>query len=99
MLHLKNYVIVKLVNLMTTRLNTGLIQCDTDWPGVFIRGDDALYIATMINSIESLFDDLDVEFGFNEEVAITTLQNLKSLLLSSDIRRKSLVNVQKVTLI
>lgn len=31
------------------RLETGIVQVGNDWPGMFIRGDDALGMASMFN--------------------------------------------------
>lgn len=39
------------------RVETGLIQFNDDWPGVFIRGDHALAYAADLRSIESLIRD------------------------------------------
>lgn len=33
------------------RVETGPIQFDDDWPGVFIRGDNATYYAMCLNSL------------------------------------------------
>lgn len=34
-----------------SRLETGPVQCGDDWPGIFIRGDDALKYAMTIRQV------------------------------------------------
>lgn len=36
---------------MTTRTETGRMQVGADWPGIFIRGDDALGYAQVLHSV------------------------------------------------
>lgn len=33
------------------RMGTGAVQFGDDWPGVFIRGDNALYYAKLLNDL------------------------------------------------
>lgn len=33
------------------RIETGPVRFGTDWPGVFIRGDNAFYFSTLINGV------------------------------------------------
>ena len=53
------------------RIETGAVQFGDDWPGVFLRGDNAAYYATALRSVletggnalergmlKSLYDDL-----------------------------------------
>ena len=38
-----------------SRIETGVVQFDDDWPGVFIRGDNALYYAMLVRrAVESM---------------------------------------------
>lgn len=34
------------------RIETGGVQFDDDWPGFFMRGDDALYVASLISMLD-----------------------------------------------
>jgi hypothetical protein len=44
------------------RPRTGVMQFDDDWPGVFIRGDDAMiYSITLGRALERLADDAWLE--------------------------------------
>ncbi len=38
------------------RVETGPVQFGDDWPGVFIRGDNALYYAMLIRASLKMFD-------------------------------------------
>jgi len=46
---------MKIQRIITTdnepRLETGVVQCDDDWPGIFIRGDDAVRMAHCIETV------------------------------------------------
>lgn len=42
--------ICKVSAAIETRLETGPVQFNDDWPGVFIRGDRAAYYAMMLES-------------------------------------------------
>lgn len=43
------------------RLETGPVQCSLDWPGIFIRGDDAMRLALTIETVlESHIKDPDI---------------------------------------
>lgn len=33
------------------RLETGVVQCGDDWPGIFIRGDDAFFLLQSITHV------------------------------------------------
>lgn len=36
---------------MTDRIETGALQIGDDWTGLFIRGDDALYLSEILSDI------------------------------------------------
>lgn len=40
------------------RVETGPIQFGDDWPGVFIRGDNALYFATALRGMLMVIENL-----------------------------------------
>jgi len=39
------------------RPETGVVQFGNDWPGIFVRGDEALSLAQMLDRIADEFDD------------------------------------------
>jgi hypothetical protein len=43
------------------RVETGVTQFGDDWPGVFIRGDDAFAFALYLESVERTGDEINVE--------------------------------------
>jgi hypothetical protein len=55
------------------RVETGALQINEDWPGVFVRGDNALYYAM---ALDRVLDQLDQS---REIVDIISLSSLKSL--------------------
>ena len=63
------------------RVETGAVQFGDDWPGLFIRGDDAFDLAMQIKNIgrflNSISDKVKVEEG-GAELAIAYMR-LKSL--------------------
>jgi hypothetical protein len=54
----------------SVRVETGPVQFNDDWPGVFIRGDNAAYYATMLESYRI------GERDFITDAQITNLINL-----------------------
>jgi hypothetical protein len=47
------------------RVETGAVQFGNDWPGLFIRGDDAFYLMITLRRLKELLgDDLRGEAGF-----------------------------------
>lgn len=42
---------------MTARVETGPTQFGNDWPGLFIRGDDALALAMYLRDVLRAFGD------------------------------------------
>ena len=55
------------------RVETGVVQFGDDWPGVFVRGDDAAYYAGAIDE-----DDPDLRAAY--------LGQLRDLFLSANVR-------------
>lgn len=64
------------------RPETGPMQFGDDWPGVFIRGDNAFHY---MNAAMCAIKELDKDFNANWP-AIAGLKNLVSLLDSSNAR-------------
>lgn len=66
-----------------SRPETGTMQFGDDWPGVFIRGDNAGWYAMML---QGLLDDLeDSEQRDSYGIAIITLRGLVNLLSNSNV--------------
>ena len=59
------------------RVETGPIQFGNDWPGLFLRGDRAGYIALQI---ESLLNNLTTQQKADNAFSIQTLQNIKKII-------------------
>lgn len=57
-----------------SRLETGVIQEEGDWPGVFIRGDNAMQFSI---ALEHAIGRLD--WDQNDIIDVTTLASLRAL--------------------
>lgn len=42
-----------------TRMETGQVQFGDDWPGIFLRGDNAIGIAIVLKGIADMLPNLD----------------------------------------
>ncbi len=62
------------------RVETGPIQFGDDWPGIFLRGDTALYFAYLLDNIKHSQTDPVIEL---------ILENFAELLSSCDIRKQN----------
>lgn len=60
------------------RVETGVVQFDQDWPGVFIRGDNAAYVALMLEQVLN---------GSQDPIARAIVQGHLDLLKSSNINK------------
>lgn len=72
-----------------SRIETGAIQFGEDWPGIFIRGDQALYYAGLIHGvIDHSADKLQLEQLLNLlescHAATATPRKLPGWILSAD---------------
>ena len=63
------------------RAETGPMRFGEDWPGIFIRGDNAFYYATIVNRILSYDGEIAAIF---DSLTVAGLMDLRDLLLSSD---------------
>jgi hypothetical protein len=64
------------------RVETGAVQFGDDWPGIFIRGDNAMYYAHLLNSI---IDRLGKGVPMEEWDALA-LQSIRDTLRECDAR-------------
>lgn len=62
------------------RVETGVVQFGDDWPGVFIRGDNAAYYSMALDSLLS---------GSVDPMTIGILSGLNELLKSSKATKQS----------
>ena len=79
------------------RLETGVVKCDDDWEGVFIRGDNALM--GFAPALEHLLDQVyvDEETEIMTRIHIHACQDLLNLLKMCDARTEPKVqHVQRV---
>ena len=68
------------------RLETGIVQAHGDWPGVFIRGDDAFGYLQSLRKVLAAVPDPAGDTGLTVTAfAKTHLQGLVSLLESSNV--------------
>jgi hypothetical protein len=75
----------------TGRIETGRMQFESDWPGVFIRGDDALGFARSLRSVlKSAEDRIMKSVATEDELAQwSKIQDLAALLESCRADRAS----------
>jgi len=68
------------VNGFGARVETGPLQINDDWPGVFIRGDNALYYAMQLETLlkEADIDEDDIHLDMTRCVLEGLLDDLKS---------------------
>lgn len=62
---------------MKPRVETGVVEFGDDWPGVFIRGDQAAYYSKAL-------DDL-ITYRYNDPLTIAAAEGLLKLLTESNI--------------
>ncbi len=63
-----------------SRMESGVIQFGDDWPGIFVRGDDALYTAINLSEVTKLIEKQNSLLSVN-------LTNFAELLFACDIRK------------
>lgn len=67
---------------MTERVETGKMQVGNDWPGVFIRGDEALAYAGMIHRLGAAAEKLLPVLSDDEMRSLASLMTLAEVLES-----------------
>ena len=73
----------QIIPLDNARLETGPMQFSDDWPGVFIRGDDAMVYALVLRQAVERLVEID-----NPSVEFARLADLVELLRSCWVRTK-----------
>ena len=61
----------KLPGFVTRRVDSGATQFGDDWPGMFIRGDEAFHLAVNIKILSDATDKVDL--GFEAKIASRVL--------------------------
>ena len=59
------------------RVETGAVQFGDDWPGVYVRGDNALHMASLMRTAAQLFRS-----SVDDEVTATQLDSYAKLMAS-----------------
>lgn len=77
---------VENADLFEGRLETGVVQVDDDWPGVFIRGDNAFAYRGAIDRVLMELSTLGHGDDANLHSSISLLYGLHGLLKNSDMR-------------
>ncbi|ADJ24793.1 hypothetical protein Hden_2998 [Hyphomicrobium denitrificans ATCC 51888] len=63
------------------RLETGVVQCGDDWPGIFIRGDDAFALVQALRHVQCALPE---SADFYMKLSAFQVDGLVKLLLRSN---------------
>lgn len=66
-------------NVIASRVETGPLQINDDWQGIFIRGDNALHYAFLLQQLLDSIKNSEVE---TDVVGLMQIKNLINLLQS-----------------
>lgn len=64
------------------RIETGPVQFNDDWPGVFIRGDNAMFYGMALKSLLSMLKD---DTNIDRMLTVSPLYGLAELLASCNV--------------
>lgn len=67
---------------LNSRIETGAIQFGDDWPGIFIRGDNALHFGVTLHTLFDVIEHNDIEQI--DPITCVILKGLADLLMSCD---------------
>lgn len=76
---------------MSRRAETGPLRFGDDWPGVFIRGDNAAHYAHALDVVLAYLDKQPVGDGELSPIMVEVVRGLQSDLLSCDIAKRPAV--------
>lgn len=69
------------------RVETGTLQINDDWPGVFIRGDNAAWYAMQLDLLLNMINTkVDTQSSIHDQILIGSVMSIRDLLLSCNIR-------------
>ncbi len=71
------------------RVETGVTRFGEDWPGVFIRGDNAFYYSELLERILPLIKEQPDSHGLQWSIVEQGLWGLKQMLENSRVRPPS----------
>jgi len=74
-------------DIIASRVETGPLEINGDWPGVFLRGDNAGWAAMQLDQAIELLKQRP--FSNTESILIASIQNLSELLKSSIVRHST----------
>lgn len=74
---------VKEIQYTGERVESGPVQFGDDWPGIFLRGDHALYIAF---SLKTILDNYNKQVKDCDPFLVMALEEFVSILSSCDVR-------------
>jgi hypothetical protein len=63
------------------RLETGVVQCGDDWPGIFIRGDNAFALAADLRHVLAALPETP---DFYTRLSVSQVDGLVKLLMRSN---------------
>lgn len=68
------------------RIETGPLQINEDWPGTFIRGDNAAYYARMLGVLLAAHEEQDTDYEpFGDSIAWAVMKSLYKDLTGSNV--------------
>jgi len=76
---------------MVPRAETGVMQFEDDWPGIFIRGDDALAFSQVCKALIA-----EYKAGDSMPAAISRLNSLERLLAKCNASKKPEAQMAKL---
>ncbi len=69
------------------RIETGPLQINDDWPGTFIRGDNAAYYAMMLGQLLAVHKEQNTDYEpFQNSMAWAVMKSLYEDLRGSNVR-------------
>ena len=74
------------------RVESGAIKFGSDWPGLFLRGDDAASLSCQIARIIALIKNSSANTSILDRLAIAELIALKDL-IDNDVINKDIVGI------
>jgi hypothetical protein len=68
------------------RIETGPLQINDDWPGTFIRGDNAAYYAMMLGQLLAVHEEQNTDYeAFGDSIAWAVMKSLHEDLTGSNV--------------
>ena len=75
-----------IVENLDKRIETGPLQINDDWPGTFIRGDNAAYYAMMLGQLIAAHEEQNTDYeSFSDSIAWAVMKSLYEALTGSNV--------------